>query len=95
MARRKIVVALGGNAIQSGEATAGAQQEALEKTAEQLVKIMENDVDIVIAHGNESTSGEYFITAKSCRNGKDTCNAIRYLWGNEPRDDWILDGKCD
>ncbi|MEM5846419.1 carbamate kinase, partial [Pediococcus pentosaceus] len=44
MARRKIVVALGGNAIQSGEATAGAQQEALEKTAEQLVKIMENDV---------------------------------------------------
>ena len=42
MARRKIVVALGGNAIQSGEATAGAQQEALEKTAEQLVKIMEN-----------------------------------------------------
>lgn len=36
MARRKIVVALGGNAIQSGEATAGAQQEALEKQRNNL-----------------------------------------------------------
>lgn len=35
MARRKIVVALG-NAIQSGEATAGAQQEALEKRQNNL-----------------------------------------------------------
>lgn len=40
-------------------------------------------------------SGEYFIIVKSCRNGKDICNVIRYLWGNELRDDWILDGKCN
>ncbi len=95
MARRKIVVALGGNAIQSGEATAGAQQEALEKTAEQLVKIMENDVDIVIAHGNGPQVGNILLQQKAAETEKDTCNAIRYLWGNEPRDDWILDGKCN
>ncbi|MGQ0418263.1 amino acid kinase family protein, partial [Bacillus sp. HC-TM] len=73
MARRKIVVALGGNAIQSGEATAGAQQEALEKTAEQLVKIMENDVDIVIAHGNapqvsNGIAGVFSVSAAFCCN---------------------------
>ncbi len=84
-----------GNAIQSGKATAGAQQEALEKTAEQLVKIMENDVDIVIAHGNGPQVGNILLQQKAAETEKDTCNAIRYLWCNEPRDDWILDGKCD
>ena len=82
MARRKIVVALGGNAIQSGEATAGAQQEALEKTAEQLVKIMENDVDIVIAHGNGPQVGNILLQQKAAETEKtpamplDTCGAM-------------------
>ncbi len=78
----KIVVALGGNAIQSGEATAGAQQEALEKTAEQLVKIMENDVDIVIAHGNGPQVGNILLQQKAAETEKtpamplDTCGAM-------------------
>ncbi|KKZ93623.1 Carbamate kinase [Bacillus wiedmannii] len=82
MARRKIVVALGGNAIQSGKATAGAQQEALEKTAEQLVKIMENDVDIVIAHGNGPQVGNILLQQKAAETEKtpamplDTCGAM-------------------
>ena len=42
---------------------------------------MENDVDIVIAHGN-GPSGEYFITAKAAETEKtpamplDTCGAM-------------------
>ncbi|MFJ9305179.1 carbamate kinase [Bacillus toyonensis] len=82
MARRKIVVALGGNAIQSRKATAGAQQEALEKTAEQLVKIMENDVDIVIAHGNGPQVGNILLQQKAAETEKtpamplDTCGAM-------------------
>lgn len=82
MVRRKIVVALGGNAIQSGEATAVAQQEALEKTAEQLVKIMENDVDIVIAHGNGPQVGNILLQQKAAETEKtpamplDTCGAM-------------------
>lgn len=82
MARRKIVVALGGNAIQSGKATAAAQQEALEKTAEQLVKIMENDVDIVIAHGNGPQVGNILLQQKAAETEKtpamplDTCGAM-------------------
>ncbi|EMA6343703.1 carbamate kinase [Bacillus cytotoxicus] len=82
MKRRKIVVALGGNAIQSGNATAEAQQEALERTAEQLVKIMENDVDIVIAHGNGPQVGNILLQQKAAETEKtpamplDTCGAM-------------------
>lgn len=82
MKRRKIVVALGGNAIQSGKATAEAQQEALERTAEQLVKIMENNVDIVIAHGNGPQVGNILLQQKAADTEKtpamplDTCGAM-------------------
>ncbi|MEC0329912.1 carbamate kinase [Paenibacillus macerans] len=93
MARRKIVVALGGNAIQSGNATAKAQQEALEKTAEQLVKIIENDVDVVFVHGNGPQVGNILLQQKAAESEKtpamplDTCGAmsqgmIGYWMGN-------------
>ena len=39
---RKIVIALGGNAILSKDASAEAQQKALRETAEYLVKFVEN-----------------------------------------------------
>ncbi|MEG0498181.1 MAG: carbamate kinase, partial [Carnobacterium sp.] len=42
MTKRKIVIALGGNAILSDDASAVAQQEALVHTAEYLVKLIEN-----------------------------------------------------
>ncbi|MEC0183028.1 carbamate kinase [Paenibacillus peoriae] len=93
MARRKIVVALGGNAVQSVDATAQAQQEALEKTAEQLVKIIENDVDVVIVHGNGPQVGNILLQQKAAESEKtpamplDTCGAmsqgmIGYWMGN-------------
>ena len=49
MERKKVVIALGGNAIQSGDASAKAQQLALEKTAEQLATLVENGMDIIIS----------------------------------------------
>ncbi|MGI2835427.1 carbamate kinase [Bacillus cytotoxicus] len=82
MKRRKIVVALGGNAIQSGNATAEAQQKALERTAEQLVKIMGNNIDIVIAHGNGPQVGNILLQQKVAETEKtpamplDTCGAM-------------------
>ena len=80
MARRKIVVALG-KCDTVWRSYCGSAARSVGKTAEQLVKIMENDVDIVIAHGN-GTSGEYFITAKAAETEKtpamplDTCGAM-------------------
>ena len=49
----RIVVALGGNALQeNGEASAEAQMRVAEKTARQLVGLIKEGNEIVIVHGN-------------------------------------------
>ncbi|MGM9924702.1 MAG: carbamate kinase [Bacillus sp. (in: firmicutes)] len=82
MKRKKVVIALGGNAIQSGDASAEAQQAALERTAEQLATFIENDIDIVIAHGNGPQVGNILLQQKAGDTEKnpamplDTCGAM-------------------
>lgn len=61
MANRKIVVALGGNAILSSDPSAQAQQEALKQTAEHLVKFIENGDDLIITHGNGPQVGNLLL----------------------------------
>ncbi|GAF36977.1 carbamate kinase [Lentilactobacillus farraginis] len=58
---RKIVVALGGNAILSKDASAAAQQKALLETAEQLVKFIENGDQLIISHGNGPQVGNLLL----------------------------------
>ena len=49
----KIVVALGGNALQKqGEASAHAQQDVADETARQLVPLILAGYQLVIVHGN-------------------------------------------
>ena len=55
---RKIVVALGGNAILSSDPSAQAQQEALVETAKHLVKLIKNGDDLIITHGNGPQVGK-------------------------------------
>lgn len=61
MTKRKIVVALGGNAILSNDASAQAQQQALAETAEYLVKFIENGDGLVISHGNGPQVGNLLL----------------------------------
>ena len=63
MARRKIVVALG-KCDTVWRSYCGSAARSIGKTAEQLVKIMENDVDIVIAHGNGPQVGNILLQQK-------------------------------
>jgi len=51
---KKIVVALGGNALQEAgkPATAEAQLEVVEKTSEYIADIIEKGYQVVVAHGN-------------------------------------------
>ena len=51
---KKIVIALGGNALQEAgkPATAEAQLEVVEKTAEYIADIIEAGYKVVVAHGN-------------------------------------------
>ncbi|MEN2308367.1 carbamate kinase [Lentilactobacillus parabuchneri] len=58
---RKIVVALGGNAILSKDASAAAQQQALRDTAEHLVKFIENGDQLIISNGNGPQVGNLLL----------------------------------
>ncbi|MDA54273.1 carbamate kinase [Listeria monocytogenes serotype 4b] len=79
---QKIVVALGGNAILSCDASAEAQQSALEKTAEYLVQFIENGDDLIISHGNGPQVGNLMLQQHAGASEKnpamplDTCVAM-------------------
>ncbi|ECL5159819.1 carbamate kinase [Listeria monocytogenes] len=79
---QKIVVALGGNVILSSDASAEAQQSALEKTAEYLVQFIENGDDLIISHGNGPQVGNLMLQQHAGASEKnpamplDTCVAM-------------------
>ncbi|EAE6524750.1 carbamate kinase [Listeria monocytogenes] len=79
---QKIVVALGGNAILSSDASAEAQQSALGKTAEYLVQFIENGDDLIISHGNGPQVGNLMLQQHAGASEKnpamplDTCVAM-------------------
>src|SRR5690606_26992494 len=82
MGKRKIVVALGGNAILSEDASAEAQQRALKQTAEFLVQFIENGDDLIISHGNGPQVGNLLLQQETANSEKnpamplDTCVAM-------------------
>lgn len=61
MTNRKIVVALGGNAILSKDASAQAQQKALLDTARYLVEFIKQGDQLIIAHGNGPQVGNLLL----------------------------------
>ena len=82
MANCKVVVALGGNAILSTDASAKAQQEALMETAKYLVKFIEQGDELIISHGNGPQVGNLLIQQQAADSEKtpamplDTCVAM-------------------
>ncbi|OQO70094.1 carbamate kinase [Enterococcus villorum] len=82
MANRKVVVALGGNAILSTDASAKAQQKALMETAKYLVKFIEQGDELIISHGNGPQVGNLLIQQQAADSEKtpamplDTCVAM-------------------
>jgi carbamate kinase len=71
MTSKKIVVALGGNAILTDDPSATGQQAALRETAAHLVKFIENGDELIITHGNGPQVGNLLlqnIAADSERN---------------------------
>lgn len=82
MANRKVVVALGGNAILSTDASAKAQQEELMETAKYLVKFIEQGDELIISHGNGPQVGNLLIQQQAADSEKtpamplDTCVAM-------------------
>ena len=58
---KKIVIALGGNAIQTSEGSAEAQRRAIRMTMQTLKPLFQSDNDIVISHGNGPQIGNLLI----------------------------------
>ncbi|MEI6850786.1 MAG: carbamate kinase [Candidatus Saccharibacteria bacterium] len=59
---KRIVVALGGNALQKkGEASAEAQQKTADETARQLASLVKDGYQIVVVHGNGPQVGNIVI----------------------------------
>lgn len=58
---RKIVVALGGNAILVDDPSAAAQKKAVEDTSKNLVKILKNGDELVVTHGNGPQVGNLLL----------------------------------
>lgn len=58
---KKIVVALGGNAILTDVPTAKAQKEAVRKTAEYLVSFVKEGHQLIITHGNGPQVGNLLL----------------------------------
>lgn len=80
---KKIVVALGGNAIQTGNgATADDQKQACLNTAKQLVKLIQEGHKLIIAHGNGPQVGNIVLQQQMNQSDKlpamplDTCGAM-------------------
>lgn len=49
---KRIVVALGGNAIEAGDNSAAAQEKQIKKTMKVVAKMIENGDQVAIVHGN-------------------------------------------
>lgn len=82
VANRKIVVALGGNAILSDDASAKAQQQALEETAVYLSQLVEKGDRLIISHGNGPQVGNLVLQQQAAASKSnpamplDTCVAM-------------------
>lgn len=62
MRNKRVVIALGGNAIQQGkDATAEAQIRAVEATAESLAALVAEGIEVIITHGNGPQVGNLML----------------------------------
>ncbi|WP_334328349.1 carbamate kinase [Companilactobacillus sp. HBUAS59699] len=82
MTKERIVVALGGNAILSSDASAEAQQAAVKRTCESLVEFVKNGQELIITHGNGPQVGNLLLQQAAADSEKnpalplDTCGAM-------------------
>lgn len=79
----KIVIALGGNALQSGrdEPTAEAQLKVVKKTSEKIAEICDKGYEIAVVHGNGPQVGRILLASETAKDVMpvmpfDVCGAM-------------------
>ncbi|WP_432402113.1 carbamate kinase [Wukongibacter sp. M2B1] len=82
MENKRVIVALGGNAILSDDASADTQKNAIKSTCEKLVKLVSNGNKLIISHGNGPQVGNLLLQQQAADSEKnpamplDTCVAM-------------------
>jgi carbamate kinase len=82
MNNKRIVVALGGNAILSEDASEKAQKAAIRSTCKKLIKLTGNGNELIISHGNGPQVGNLLLQQQAADSPKnpamplDTCVAM-------------------
>ena len=83
MSSERIVIALGGNALQSGkgEATAEAQLDVVRKTCMHIAEISGRGYEIAVVHGNGPQVGRIVMASEAAKNVTpampfDVCGAM-------------------
>jgi carbamate kinase len=82
MTNKRIVVALGGNAILSDDASEKAQRLAIQSTCEKLFNLTESGNELIISHGNGPQVGNLILQQEAANSEKnpampiDTCVAM-------------------
>lgn len=61
MKNKKIIIALGGNAILTDDPTAKAQKQALDDTAKKLMQLIKAGNELIISHGNGPQVGNLML----------------------------------
>jgi carbamate kinase len=80
--KRRVVIALGGNAILTDDPSANGQQQVLKKTAKHLVSLIKQNIQIVITHGNGPQVGNLLLQQQAANSPEnpamplDTCVAM-------------------
>lgn len=80
---QKIVIALGGNALQSGNgaATAEAQLEVVKRTSEHIAEIIDRGYELALVHGNGPQVGRILLASETAKDVTpampfDVCGAM-------------------
>ncbi|PTG54923.1 carbamate kinase [Staphylococcus chromogenes] len=79
---KTMVIALGGNAIQTKEATANSQQAAIRQTLEKFKPLFQSDTSTVMSHGNGPQIGNVLIQQAEANSSQtpamplDVCGAM-------------------
>ena len=75
----KIVIALGGNALQSGsgQATAEEQLEVVKKTCEHVAEISSRGYEIAVVHGNGPQVGRILLASETAKDSGEGAIATK------------------
>lgn len=90
---KRIVVALGGNAILTDDPSAKGQIEALRYTSKRLIELIKEGHQLIISHGNGPQVGNLALQQAAADSKRESSPTFRYPCGDDSRKHRVLAPK--